>query len=63
MKIGILTLTSRTNLNNGAALQAWALKTTIAKIAPPPENEVFVLPLDQDPKEKAYKKYKTKKRS
>lgn len=61
MKIGILTLTSRTNLNNGAALQAWALKTTIAKIAPPPENEVFVLPLDQDPKEKAYKKYKTKK--
>ena len=60
MKVGIITLTFRLNLNYGAALQAWALKTTVQKFLHH-ADEVFVLPLDIAPEEDSVKKYKNRK--
>ena len=58
MKIGILTLCQKSNMNYGAVLQAWALKTVIERIVP--GGGIFVLPLEKHPREEAYKKYKKK---
>lgn len=45
MKTGILTLTHKENLNYGAVLQAWALKTAIEKYT---NNSSVVLPMEPE---------------
>lgn len=57
MNIGILTLTHRSNLNYGAALQAWALKIAVEKYT---NNKATVIPLEPEPLYKIRSKYEGK---
>ena len=58
MRVGIFTLAFESNLNYGAALQAWALKAAVEKILPPPvTNEMCVLPLTYSGSESSELKY------
>ena len=49
----------KSNMNYGAVLQAWALKKTIEQKVLF-NGDVVVLPLEKNPRDEAYKKYKTK---
>lgn len=57
MQTAILTLTYQANLNYGAALQAWALKTAIEKYT---NNRSIVLPLEPEFSRRTRIKYKDK---
>lgn len=59
MKIGILTLTYKNNLNYGAALQAWALKTVIEKHT---NHSAVVLPMEPEFSHKIRTEFLGKKR-
>lgn len=58
MRVGILTLTYKRNLNYGAALQAWALKTAVEKYT---GNDSVVIPMEPEFSRRIRKKYSQKK--
>lgn len=58
MKVGILTLTYKKNLNYGAALQAWALKTAVQKYT---GNDSVVIPMEPELSRRVRHKYSEKK--
>ena len=58
MQTAILTLTHKENLNYGAVLQAWALKTAIEKYT---NNKSVVLPMEPELSRRTRIKYQNKK--